>query len=297
MTLRVLKRNGKYEAYNCKKIKKAIAFACEGLDVNPLELEAKFDEFIKDGVTTESIQDNLILHAKNLSSPIKDTWLLVAGRLATMNRWNNTRAYDVPFTTWYKNERSKGKWTHKQFDVYSDEDIELFGSFIVKERDLKHTIASVETADSKYLYDNECIQIMFLGEAMLYASVERPEIRALKVLEWYTELSLNEASLATPHLMNLRQAKQVASCFILACDDDLDSIYNNIHNAARISKNGGGIGFFWGLVRAKGSMLMGELNTSGGVLPFIKVLNDTLVAVNQGGKRKRSWNLCATYLA
>lgn len=297
MTLKVLKRNGKFEAYNCKKIKKAIAFACENLDVNPLELEAKFDEFIKDGVTTKSIQDNLILHAKNLSSPLNDAWLLVAGRLATMDRWNSNRAYEVPFIDWYINERTNGKWSHKQFDVYTNEEIIELSKIIVKERDLRHTIASVETSNSKYLYPNECIQQMFFGEALLYASVESPENRHLKVIEWYTELSLNETSLATPHLMNLRQAKQVASCFILACEDNLESIYNNIHNAARISKNGGGIGFFWGLVRAKGSFLMGEDGASGGPLPFIKVLNDTLVAVNQGRKKKRCWNLCFTSLA
>ena len=90
--MKVVKRNGKSEEYNCKKIKKAIAFACEGLGVNPLELEAKFDEFLFDGVTTKAIQDNLILHAKNLSTPQQDEWLLVSGRLATMNRWNETRA-------------------------------------------------------------------------------------------------------------------------------------------------------------------------------------------------------------
>lgn len=297
MTLKVLKRNGKYEPYNCKKIKKAIAFACDGLNVNPLELEAKFDEFIKDGVTTESIQDNLILHAKNLSSPLNDSWLLVAGRLATMNRWNSTRAYEVSFIEWYRNERTLGKWLHKQFDVYSEQEIIDLSVIINKDRDLQHTIASVETANSKYLYANECIQHMFFGESLLYASVEPLENRHQKVIEWYEELSLNETSLATPHLMNLRQAKQVASCFILACEDNLESIYNNIHNAARISKNGGGIGFFWGLVRAKGSFLMGEDGASGGPLPFIKVLNDTLVAVNQGGKRKRSWDLCFACLA
>lgn len=293
----VIKRNGKREVYNCKKIKKAIAFACENLEVNPLQLEAKFDEFIKDGVTTASIQENLILHAKNLSSPTNDQWLLVAGRLATMGRWNDTRAYDVPFSVWYKKARTEGKWIHKQFEVYSDEDIEYFGTLIQKNRDLNHTIASVETAISKYLYPDECIQQMFMGEAMLYASVEPINTRRIKVLEWYTELSLLELSLATPHLMNLRQAKQVASCFILACNDNLDSIYRNIHNAARISKNGGGIGFFWGLVRAKGSMLMGESKASGGVLPFIKVLNDTLVAVNQRWKKKRSRYLCSSCMA
>lgn len=209
----VIKRNGKREVYNCKKIKKAIAFACENLEVNPLQLEAKFDEFIKDGVTTASIQENLILHAKNLSSPANDQWLLVAGRLATMGRWNDTRAYDVPFSVWYKKARTEGKWIHKQFEVYSEEDIEYFGTLIQKNRDLRHTIASVETAISKYLYPDECIQQMFMGEAMLYASVEPVNTRRIKVLEWYTELSLLEVSLATPHLMNLRQAKQVASCF------------------------------------------------------------------------------------
>lgn len=297
MTLKVLKRNGKYEPYNCKKIKKAIAFACESLEVNPLELESKFDEFIKDGVTTKSIQDNLVLHAKNLASPLNDSWLIVAGRLATMDRWNSTRAYEVPFIDWYRNERQNGKWSHDKFSVYTEEEIIKLSSVINKNRDLRHTIASVETANSKYLYPNECIQHMFFGEALLYASVEKPENRHQQVLEWYEELSLNETSLATPHLMNLRQAKQVASCFILACNDDLESIYSNITNAARISKNGGGIGFFWGLVRAKGSFLMGESGASGGPLPFIKVLNDTLVAVNQGRKKKGCWDLCFTCMA
>lgn len=284
--MKVVKRNSKLEEYNCKKIKKAIAFACDGLKVNPLVLEAKFDEFLFDGVTTKAIQDNLILHAKNLASPTDTDWLLVSGRLLTMNRWSDTEAYDVPFIQWYKNEREHGMWKHDQFNVYLDSDIELFGNVLDKTRDLQHTIASVETANSKYLYPNECLQHMFMGNAMLYASVEKPEDRNRLVIEWYYHLSMLEDSLASPQLMNLRKGLNNASCFILACDDNLESIYNNIHNAARISKCGGGIGFFWGLVRAKGSYLMGESSAAGGVLPFIKVLNDTMVAVNQAGKRK-----------
>lgn len=284
--MKVVKRNGKLEEYNCKKIKKAIAFACDGLEVNPLELEAKFDEFLFDGVTTKAIQDNLILHAKNLSTPQQDQWLLVSGRLATMNRWNQTRAYEKPFPLWFKEQIETGEWKHEKFSVYSDKDLEIIGSYIVKDRDLQHTIASLETAESKYLYTNECIQHMFIGEAMLYASVEKVEVRLAKVKEFYEDFSLLIDSLASPQLMNLRKGMNNASCFILACEDDLESIYSNITNAARISKNGGGIGFYWGFVRAEGSPLMGQPDASGGVLPFIKVLNDTLVAVNQGGKRK-----------
>ena len=284
--MKVVKRNGKYENYNCKKIKKAIAFACEGLDVNPLELEAKFDEILYDGVSTKAIQDNLILHSKNLASPISSDWLLVSGRLATMNRWNETRSYDKPFLELYKQFRADGTWSHKNFKVYSDEEIEIIGGFIVKERDLQHTIASVETAESKYLNQGECIQHIFIGNAMLYASVEKQSERMFYVEKYYEELSNLRFSLASPQLMNMRKGLNNASCFIIAPSDNLDSIYNNFKNTAMISKSGGGLGFYAGYIRAKGSKLMGESGASGGVIPMIKVFNDTLVYVNQAGKRK-----------
>ena len=242
--MKVVKRNGKYENYNCKKIKKAIAFACEGLDVNPLELEAKFDEILYDGVSTKAIQDNLILHSKNLASPISPDWLLVSGRLATMNRWNETRSYDKPFLELYKEFRKDGTWSHKNFDKYTDEEIEIIGNFIIKERDLQHTIASVETAESKYLNGNECIQHIFIGNAMLYASVESRSNRLHYVEKYYENLSKLDFSLASPQLMNMRKGLNNASCFIIAPSDNLESIYNNFKNTAMISKSGGGLGFY-----------------------------------------------------
>lgn len=285
--MKVIKRDGKTEEYNCKKIKKAITFACEGLDVNPLTLEAKFDETLFDGVTTKAIQDNLILHAKNLASPLEDQWLLVSGRLATMNRWGDVGCYEKPFLTYFKEQRNNGEWTHTNFGVYTEEEVKLIGSYIIKERDLQHTIASVETVESKYLSKNECIQMLFIGNAMLYASVEKtPHARLLRVKEFYEELSLLDWSLASPQLMNLRKGLNNASCFILAPADDLDSIYDALKDAATISKNGGGMGWYLGFIRAKGSSLMGTEGGSGGVLPQVKVLNDTLVYINQAGKRK-----------
>ena len=284
--MKVVKRSGKYENYNCKKIKKAIAFACEGLDVNPLELEAKFDEILYDGVSTKAIQDNLILHSKNLASPISPDWLLVSGRLATMNRWNETRSYDKPFLELYKEFRKDDTWSHKNFDKYTDEEIEIIGNFIIKERDLQHTIASVETAESKYLNGNECIQHIFIGNAMLYASVESRSNRLHYVEKYYENLSKLDLSLASPQLMNMRKGLNNASCFIIAPSDNLESIYNNFKNTAMISKSGGGLGFYAGYIRAKGSKLMGENGASSGVIPMIKVFNDTLVYVNQAGKRK-----------
>lgn len=285
--MKVIKRNGKAEEYNCKKIKKAINFACDGLSVNPLKLEAKFDESLFDGVTTKAIQDNLILHAKNLSTPTDDEWLLVSGRLATMDRWGIVGCYDKPFINYFEEQRNNGEWSHDNFDTYTKEEVELIGTFVVKERDLQHTIASVETAESKYLAKNECIQMLFIGNAMLYASVEKtPQARLLRVKEFYEELSNLDWSLASPQLMNLRKGLNNASCFILAPDDDLNSIYDAFKDAAQISKNGGGLGWYLGFIRAKGSSLMGTDGGSGGVLPQVKVLNDTLVYINQAGKRK-----------
>lgn len=261
-------------------------FACDGLKVNPLELEAKFDEFLFDGVTTKAIQDNLIHHAKNLASPLNDAWLLVAGRLATMNRWNDTRAYELSFLDYFKKQKATGEWSHEKFDVYSEEDIVKIGTFLKKENDLQHTIASVETAESKYLGKNECIQHILLGNAMLYASVEEESSRLYWVEHFYNYLSSLEWSLASSQLMNMRKGLNNASCFIIAPDDDINSIYDAFKDVAKISKSGGGLGFFAGLIRAKGSKLMGQDDASGGVVPMLKVFNDTLVYVNQAGKRK-----------
>ena len=285
--MQVVKRNGKREDYNCKKIKKAIEFACDGLSVNPLELEAKFDEFLFDGVTTNDIQQNIILHAKNLSSPFQDEWLLVAGRLKTMSRWSDLKSYKKSFLAYFKDQKKNGEWSHEKFDVYSAEDINLIGKMIKPLRDLQHTIASVETSESKYLQPNETIQMMLMGNAMLYASVEQTrESRLLKCAEFYEELSLLDWSLASPQLMNLRKGLNNASCFILAPDDTIDSIFDAIKDASLISKSGGGMGWYLGYIRAKGSDLMGVGGGSGGVLPQVKVLNDTLLYINQGGKRK-----------
>ena len=285
--MQVVKRNGKREDWNCKKIKKAISFACDGLTVNPLRLEAKFDEFLYDGVTTRSIQDNIILHAKNLASPTDTKWLLVSGRLKTMSRWSDVDCYKKTFLKYFKEQQKIGEWTHEKFDVYDDEDVEIIGKMIVQNRDLQHTIASVETAESKYLQPNECIQTMLMGNAMLYASVESTrEKRLAKCLEFYTELSMLDFSLASPQLMNLRKGLNNASCFILAPDDNIDSIFNAIKDASLISKNGGGMGWYLGYIRAKNSSLMGVDGGSSGVLLQVKVLNDTLLYINQGGKRK-----------
>lgn len=284
--MKIVKRSGKSEEYNCKKIKKAIAFACDGLEVNPLKLEAKFDEFLFDGVTTEAIQNNLIIHAKNMATPVDDQWVFVAGRLATMDLWNKTKAYEKPFYQFTQEMIEKGVYKHEGLSKYSKEDFEVLGKVIDKNFDLKHSISSVKTYEDKYLEKGEVIQNVNMINAMIYASVEKPENRLAYATQWYYEFANRELSKATPHWTGLRFGGNTGSCFVLAVGDDIDSITDNAKRTAQISKNGGGVGTYWGYVRAKGDMISGEYGRSGGVIPMMKIYNDVIVAFNQLGKRK-----------
>lgn len=283
--MQVTKRNGKVVPYNVEKIKQTVEWACEDLDVQPLALEAKFDEFVFNGISTKQIQDNIIQHAKTLATPQEPDWVFVAGRLETMNRWADTRSYDIPFLDFFKEQKNLGIWTHPMFDLYSDEDVVELGECINKERDLAHSYASTTTAKSKYLLPNECIQHMFMGNAMIIAGVEKENKRVEFAKEVYYALSERKISLATPWLSNLRSNGNISSCFIIALDDNIHSIFDNLKNAALISKNGGGLGVSLARVRCRGSKLMGNEGGSGGVLGWCKLFNDTAVSVNQGGRR------------
>ena len=285
--MKVLKRNGKFEEYNCKKIKKAIEFACEGLNVNHLKLEAKFDEFLYDGVSTETIQQNLIIHAKNLARPSDDQWVFVAGRLATMDLWNKTKAYNKSFYDFVQGMIKKDVYKHEALLKYSKEDYNELGECIDQNLDLQHSISSVKTFEDKYLVDGECIQLVMMVDAMIYASVEDThEKRMHYAKRWYELTAKRKVSKATPHWTGLRFAGNTGSCFVLAVGDSIDSIMDNAKRTAQISKNGGGVGTYWGYVRASGDMIAGEYGRSGGVLPMMKIYNDAIVAFNQLGKRK-----------
>lgn len=290
MTVIVTKKNGTNEQFNNEKIKKAINWACQGLDVNPLALEAKFDEFLYNGITTTKIQANLIEHAKSLASASDSDWVFVAGRLMTMNMWSYLRHDSIPYAEYVRGVQ-KGVWVHPALDVYTDAELNEAGSYIVQDRDLDHSFASVITAQEKYLMENETIQDMFMGNALILASVEKPSERLKWVKTIYDVLSKRWISLATPFLSNLRANRNIASCFILQPDDDIHSIYDALKDAALISKAGGGLGLSLSRCRGLGSDLMGNKEKATGIIGWAKLFNDTAVFVNQGGKRKGAFTV------
>lgn len=282
----VIKRSGLRELYDVVKIKEAIGLACEGLDVNPLQLESKFDEFIFDGITTKQINQNLIHHAIILATPENPEWALVAGRLKTMGRWADTKNYELDFSEYVTEMMNIGEYTHPGLFAFSQPELEVLDAHLAPERDLNHSYASVSTAEGKYLQKNELIQHMFMANSMIIASVEPDDTKRLDFAKTvYDSLSNRKISQATPWLSNLRSNGNISSCFILEMDDNLNSIMDNIKRAATISKLGGGMGVFMGRVRALGSDLMGSEGKAGGVFGWIKFLNDVAVYVNQAGKR------------
>lgn len=281
----VEKRDGTKEPYDVSKIKKSIQMASEGQDVNPLELESKFDQFLKNGIKTRDIQLNVIQHAIQLATPQSPDWVNVAGRALAMDEWANFPLRGKSFREVVHYNIEKGHYTKDLLNFYSDQEIDELGASVKMSRDLDYSYASLITAKKKYLGKYELNQHMHMVNAMRFGQFEPKETRIKFVKEVYNALSQRKVSLATPFLSNLRKGGNVASCFIIAVEDDIDSIFDNVKRVAKISKNGGGLGIFLGYLRAKGSDVNGYPNAAGTIVQWIKILNDTLVAVNQGGKR------------
>lgn len=285
MTIQVTKRDNTKQLFDITKIKQSVAFACEGLDVNPLELESRFDRFIKNGVKTSDIQDNLIQHSVQLATAQSPDWVKVSGRLLAMDMHNTFKVQEKDFYSVVKSAVKKGYYTKDLLDVYSKEEIDQIGTFIDHSRDFDHSYASLVTVKSKYLAPVETNQIMHLVNAMRFAQTEPKDTRLNFIKDVYEMLSKRENSLATPFMSNLRGGGNVASCFIIAIEDSLGSIFDNVKRIAEISKNGGGVGVYMGFIRAKGSDVGKSQNAAGTIVQWVKIINDTAVAVNQGGKR------------
>lgn len=281
----VVKRDGNKENFDISKVKKSIAYACQGTTVNPLELESRIDYFMKSGIRTQDIQSNIIQHALQLATAKNPEWLMVAGHAFAMDEMHSFVQKGRGFKEFIKYSCSRGYYTKELLKYYNDEQLEEIEGFLDFDKDLKHSYASLFTAKKKYQSKNEVNQMMHMVNAMRFGQSEDEASRVNFVKNTYNVLANREFSLATPFMLNLRNGGNTSSCFILAIEDDLASIFDNVKRVAEVSKNGGGIGIFLGYLRAKGSSVNGADNAAGSVVQWVKILNDTLVAVNQGGKR------------
>jgi ribonucleoside-diphosphate reductase alpha chain len=288
-SIQVVRRDGSFTPLNITKIRAVVEWACEGQNINPITLEAGLTTRLRNGVTTRDIQDNLIDCALGMCSPDEPEWRYVAGRLHIWSLWKDTQVnrgfgYGDYLAT-VKLQVGAGRYD-RQILQYSTEELAEAGSWINPDWDKDYDYAGAVLLTKRYLLTNELPQEAYLTCALLLASQEKPEIRLSIARKFYEAIAKRKISLATPILANLRIPNgSLSSCFIIGMDDNLESIFEEITNAARISKNGGGVGVNVSRIRATGSWVMGKDNASGGVIPWIKLLNDTAIAVNQGGRR------------
>lgn len=288
-TIEVIKRSGKSAPLDVTKIRKVVDWACNGKEVNSIALESGLKTRLRHGITTREIQDNLINCALELCDLEQPDWRYVAGRLHIWSLWKETlvcRGYNYGnYAETVKSFVAKGKYDPRIL-TYTTAELEEAGSWIKADWDLDYDYAGAVLLTSRYLLPQELPQEAFLTCSLLLAMVESPDSRLYYARQFYEAIASRRISLATPILANLRVPNgSLTSCFIVSIDDNLESIFREITNTARISKNGGGVGVNVSRIRATGSSVMGKNNASGGVIPWIKLLNDTAIAVNQGGRR------------
>jgi ribonucleoside-diphosphate reductase alpha chain len=287
--IKVVRRDGSEALLDITKIRAVVEWACAGKDVNPITLEAGLTTRLRNGVTTREIQDNLIDCALGMCSPSEPEWRYVAGRLHMWSLWKDvivSRGYSYGNYQATVQAQIDAERYDRNILIYSTSELAAAGNWINPEWDKDYDYAGAVLLTKRYLLPNELPQEAYLTCALLLASGEKPEVRLAIAKQFYEAIALRKISLATPILANLRVPQgSLSSCFIIGMDDNLESIFSEITNAARISKNGGGVGVNVSRIRATGSWVMKKENASGGVIPWIKLLNDTAIAVNQGGRR------------
>ena len=260
-------------------------------------LEDKFLTFQKPELSIEENLQLLIKAAVELTTQEAPKWEMIAARLLlfTFERELRKAEESCQITTLYEKIvylTGRGLYGQYILENYTKEEIDEFETFLAPERNDLFTYSGLELLLNRYVIHTgqgvalESPQEMFLGIAMHLAMKEQKD-RAPWVKRFYDMLSKLQVTMATPTLSNARKPyHQLSSCFIDIVPDSLNGIYRSIDNFAKVSKFGGGMGMYFGKVRASGSAIRGFEGAAGGVIRWIRLANDTAVAVDQLGVRQ-----------
>lgn len=260
-------------------------------------LEAKYIAMQKPDSTIDARLELLTKSAAELTTQEEPNWEKIAGRLLyyTFSRELKKTEENYCLTSFYEKLRyltSEGLYGKYILESYSKKEIEEAFEFIDDERNNLYTYAGLDLLISRYLIHNrshvvlESPQEMYLGIA-LHLAMNEGEDRLTWVRKFYDIMSLHKVTMATPTQSNARKPyHQLSSCFIDTVPDSLDGIYSSVSKFADVSKFGGGMGMYFGKVRSRGGSIRGFEGASGGVIRWIRVVNDTAVAVDQLGMRQ-----------
>ena len=293
----VKKRNGRLEELNLDKINECAERACEGLeDVSVSEIVLDASLQLYDKITTKEIDKALILSSRSKIEK-EPSYSHVAARLLLNNLYKEVFGEGVDsevFEQQYKksfvqNIKRLVKAERLNEDLLSY-DLDLLSSHIATERDGLFKYLGIQTLYDRYFIHidqrrMETPQGFYMRVAMgLCLEEENKEERAIEI---YNMMSEFRYSPSTPTLFNSgTQRSQLSSCYLSTVEDSIDGIFGTIHGQARLSKYAGGLGVDWTPVRSSGSYIQGTNGQSSGLVPWLKIFNDTLIGVNQGGKRK-----------
>jgi ribonucleoside-diphosphate reductase alpha chain len=302
-TLKVIKDNGRRENFDLSKIKKVFDRAVKGYrrECTFKHFIIAFKKNIVEDIKTSDINKLMVKTCIDLVSVENTKWQHVAARIfvsnlykkatrnrkMTMKELYTPQAYKNLFDTYIK----EGLYYKDFYKYYSKEDILAAGALLSENTDKSYEYTTVLSLDKRYLLNpngviRELPQEMYMSVALFLAIPEKDEERLSFAFKIYKHCSEQRISLPTPTLLNARtNYHQLSSCFKMNVDDDLRAIYHSFENMAQISKFGGGVGVYWGNIRARGSAIRGVYGASGGVNPWIKIVNDTATAVNQLGSR------------
>jgi len=260
-------------------------------------LAEKFSSFCKPEMSSDERLSALIKAAVELTTQEAPDWEFIAARLLnfqlTEKQEKQARISDIH--SFYEKLRyltNEGLYGSYILDSYSQQEIEEAAGFICPERDKLFNYSGLDLLSKRYLIRThshepmESVQEMYLGIALHLAMPEKRD-RLQWVRKFYDLLSKLEVTMATPTLSNARKPyHQLSSCFIDTVPDSLEGIYRSIDNFAMVSKFGGGMGMYFGKVRAAGGNIRGFKGVAGGVIRWMKLVNDTAVAVDQLGMRQ-----------
>lgn len=307
MAINVVKRDGNVEPLDINKIHRAVEWACKDLDVSLSDVETSAQIMLFDGVKSAEIQNALIRAAGALITVEQPDYTFVAARLLLQSLYKEVTGGAIeypPMQGYVELGVKEGRLSPKMLEGF---DFAKLDAAIVQERDLLFTYLGLQTIADRYLIREaqlvgktakiiELPQHFWMRVAMGLSLNEGN--RTAAAIQFYNVLSSLEFVSSTPTLFNAgTNHSQLSSCYLNTVADAIDtetelgetsrfaSIFGTIQECANLSKFAGGIGTDWNRVRSEGDTIKSTNGKSSGIVPYLKIFNDTAVAVNQGGKR------------
>jgi ribonucleoside-diphosphate reductase alpha chain len=290
--------NGERKPLDLAHLQGLFESACAGLgdDVSPAPIMAETKRNLYDGVPIDEVHKAAILAARTLIEKDPGYSRATARLLLHTIRREILGEEVLPadmatrYATYFPTFIRKGVKAERLDEALLQFDLDRLGAALKAERDLQFDYLGLQTLYDRYFLHIDEVRIelpqaFFMRVAMGLALGEID--RETRAIEFYEVLSSFDFMSSTPTLFNAgTRRSQLSSCYLTTVADDLDGIYEALKENALLSKFAGGLGNDWTNVRALGSHIKGTNGKSQGVVPFLKVVNDTAVAVNQGGKRK-----------